>query len=353
MPLFSPFQLGPLTLPNRIVMAPLTRRRAGQGKVPTELNALHYEQRASAGLIISESTEVDPHSGGDVPTRPGIFNQHHVAGWRQVTDRVHAAGGRIFLQLSHLGRASHPLLMSKGQPPIGPSALAAEGSAFTSEGPKPFPVPRELDAAEIAVLVDQFAHGAVLGKQAGFDGVEIQAANGYLIDTFLRDGSNKRSDAYGGTVVKRARFLLEVVEAVAKVWGEERVGVHLSPLNSFNGMSDSDPVAHFVKIAKLLDNYALSYLHVIEPAQDARITPLIREVFRGPLILSSGYSQRLAENAIHSRAGDLVAFGEAFIANPDLPQRFRIGAPLNPADRATFYSGGPKGYTDYPTLQPA
>jgi N-ethylmaleimide reductase len=352
MSLFSPFQLGPLTLPNRIVMAPLTRRRAGQGKVPTALNALHYEQRASAGLIISESTEVDPHSGGEVPTRPGIFNQHQVAGWNKVTDRVHDAGGRIFLQLSHLGRASHPLLMSRGQLPIGPSAIAAEGSAYTIEGPKPFPVPRQLDSAEIAFLVDQFAHGAALARQAGFDGVEIQAANGYLIDTFLRDGSNKRDDAYGGTVVKRARFLLEVVEAVANVWGEERVGVHLSPLNTFNGMSDSDPAAHFVKIAKLLDNYGLSYLHVIEPAQSPKITPLIREAFRGPLILSSGYTQRLAEKAVHSRAGDLVAFGEAFIANPDLPHRFRTGAALNTPDRATFYSGGPKGYTDYPALQP-
>jgi N-ethylmaleimide reductase len=351
MPLFSPFQLGPLSLPNRIVMAPLTRRRAGEGKVPTELNALHYEQRASAGLIISESTEVDPNSGGDLPTRPGIFNDEQAEGWRKVVNRVHAAGGRIFLQLSHLGRASHPLLMAKGEQPIGPSPLAAAGNAYTSQGLQPFPVPRALDAVEIAALVKQFGHAAELARHAGFDGVEIQAANGYLIDTFLRDGSNVRTDAYGGTVEKRARFLIEIVEAVAQVWGDDRVGVHLSPLSSFNGMSDSDPATNFTRIAQLLASYDLGYLHVIEPALAPDVTRRIRQVFDGPLVLSSGYTRALAESAFQSGAGDLVAFGEAFIANPDLPHRLRIGAALNAADRATFYSGGAKGYTDYPALE--
>jgi N-ethylmaleimide reductase len=351
MPLFSAFQLGPLSLPNRIVMAPLTRRRAGQGKIPTDLNALHYEQRASAALIITESTEVDPHSGGELPTRPGIFNQEQAEGWRKVVKRVHAAGGRIFLQLSHLGRASHPLLLAPGRKPVGPSPLAAEGNAYTSQGLQPFPVPRVLDETEIAELVGQFGHAATLAKEAGFDGVEVQAANGYLIDTFLRDGSNTRTDAYGGTVDKRARLLLEVVEATAKIFGADRVGVHLSPLSDFNSMSDSDPFGNFTRIAGLLDGYGLSYLHVIEPASALAVTPLIRQIFRGPLILSSGYNQTLAEQAVSAKAGDLVAFGEAFIANPDLPHRFRTRAPLNAADRATFYSGGAKGYTDYPALE--
>lgn len=353
MPLFSKFQLGPLSLPNRIVMAPLTRRRAGPGKIPTDLNALHYQQRASAGLIISESTEVDPNSGGELPTRPGIFNEAQAEGWRKVVDRVHAAGGRIFLQLSHLGRASHPLLMGDGQPPVGPSAIAAEGNAYTSQGLQPFPVPRALEISEIRDLVGQFVRSAALARHAGFDGVEIQAANGYLIDTFLRDGANRRTDAYGGNVIKRARLLLEVVEAVAQVWGPDRIGVHLSPLSSFNGMSDSDPAGNFTGIANLLNDLGLGYLHVIEPAPAQAVTPLIRQVFQGPLILSSSYNKVLAEQAVSSRAGDLVAFGEAFIANPDLPQRFRLGAPLNAADRATFYSGGAKGYTDYPALEPA
>jgi len=351
MPLFSPFQIGPIPLANRIVMAPLTRRRAGPGKVPTALNALHYEQRASAGLIVTESTEVDPFSATDVPTRPGIFNDVQAEGWRKVVDRVHGAGGRIFLQLSHMGRATHPLLLADGRAPVAPSAIAAEGTAFTAEGPLPFPVPRALEAAEIAALVDQFAHGAALARQAGFDGVEIQAANGYLIDTFLRDGANQRTDAYGGTVEGRARFLREVVEAVAAIWGADRVGVHLSPVNSFNGMSDSDPLGHFTRIAEILDGYGLGYLHVIEPAAAPQVTPAIRSAFQGPLILSSGYDKALAEAAVVSGSGDLVAFGEAFIANPDLPHRLRLNAPLNPADRATFYAGGAKGYTDYPALE--
>lgn len=350
MPLFSSLNLGPVSLPNRIVMAPLTRRRAGEGKVPNELNALHYEQRASAGLIISESTEVDPHSGADLPTRPGIYNDAHVEGWKKVTDRVHAAKGRIFLQLSHLGRASHPLLLASGREPVAPSALAAEGNAYTSQGLKPFPTPRALEVNEIAELVSQFGHAARLAKDANFDGIEIQAANGYLIDTFLRDGSNKRDDAYGGSIDNRLRLLLEVTEAVAKVWGSDRVGVHLSPLSTFNGMADSDPEGNFTHIARVLDRLNLSYLHVIEDAQAPRVAPLIRQAFGGPLILASGYTRALAEQSVKAGAADLVAFGEAFIANPDLPHRFKIGAALNTADRATFYSGGAKGYTDYPAL---
>ncbi len=359
MPLFSSVRIGSLALPNRIVMAPLTRRRASAGKIPNELNALHYAQRASAGLIITESVEVDPRSGGNAPTRPGIFNESQAEGWRKVTEAIHAHGGRVYIQLSHLGRASHPLMLVDDQEPVGPSPIAAEGMAFTPQGPKPFPVPHALEEKEIPAIVAQFAHAARLAKAANFDGVEIHGANGYLIDEFLRDGSNRRTDNYGGSLENRARFLLEVTEAVIAIWGSDRVGVRLSPLNTFNGMSDSNPREIFAYAAQALNRMNLAYLHLVEPAPAEaektapEITGLIREAFKGPLILAGGYTKERAEQAVASGIADLIAFGEAYIANPDLPERFRTGAALNAPDRSTFYGGDSKGYTDYPALEAA
>lgn len=357
MPLLAPLQLGSLHLPNRVVLAPLTRRRAGAGKIPTELNALHYEQRAGAGLIITESTEIDPASDETPPTRPGLYNAAQADGWKSVVERVHRAGGRIFVQLSHLGRAGHPLLLRDGGQPLAPSAIPAEGTVFTREGPKPFVVPRALETDEIARLVQQFAHAASLARQAGFDGIELHGANGYLIDEFLRDGTNRRSDRYGGSVENRLRFLIEIIEAVSSMWDLGRVGVRLSPFNSYNGMSDSDPYEHFRAIAAALGRLGLAYLHLIEPApgtEEAPARPLapgLARLFNGPVIVAGGYDQHSGERAIRAGDADLVAFGQLYIANPDLPERFRTHAGLNTPDRSTYYGGGEKGYTDYPALQ--
>jgi len=351
MKLLELFRLGALSLPNRMVMAPLTRRRADHGKIPNRLMAEYYAQRAGAGLIISESTEVDPRGAPEVPTRPGLFNAAQCEGWALVNDQVHRAGGRIFVQLSHLGRAAHPLMLADHGEPVAPSPIAALGSAHTSEGLRPFPVPRALSLREIPQIVDQFANAALLALEAGFDGVELHGANGYLIDQFLRSGSNHRTDAYGGTVQNRCRFLLEVAEAVAAIWGVERVGVRLSPWNGFNGMSDSNPMETFTYAAEALDQLGIAYLHFVEPAGQRRaLVPMLRRTFGGALIVAGGYDRETAEAVVADGTADLVAFGESFIANPDLPERFRTNAPLNRADRATFYGGGPAGYTDYPAL---
>jgi len=353
MKLLEPLDLGPLRLPNRIVMAPLTRRRASFGKIPTELMAEHYAQRAGAGLIISESTEVDPHTAPDTPTRPGLFNSAQCDGWRRVTERVHQAGGRIFVQLSHLGRAAHPLMLTGRAEPVGPSSIAASGSAYTREGLLPFPVPRTLPLRDIRRIVDQFAQAASLALKAGFDGVEIHGANGYLIDQFLRSGSNQRTDDYGGGAQNRSRFLLEVTEAVAAIWGVERIGVRLSPWSDFNGMSDRHPVETFTYAIEALDQLGVGYVHLVEPVdQKHPLAPKLRSRFGGALIVAGGYGRDTGEAALAAGTTDLVAFGAGFIANPDLPERFRHNAPLNPADRATFYGGGAAGYTDYPALLP-
>ena len=357
--LFSPVQVGPYTLRNRIVMAPMTRSRAGEGNVPTDLGALYYSQRATAGLIVTEATQVAPEGQGYIST-PGIHSDAQAAGWRRITDAVHAREGRIFLQLWHVGRISHTLFQPDGGAPVAPSALAAEGNAFTLEGPKPFSTPRALELGEIPGVVRQYAEGARRALEAGFDGVELHGANGYLIDQFLRDGSNRRTDAYGGPVENRARFLLEVTEAVAAVWGADRVGVRLSPTGSFNSMSDSDPERTFGHAARELDRLGLAYLHVVEPVagpmfegKELRVAPLLRQAFRGPFILNGGYDREAGNAALARGEADLISFGALYLANPDLPERFAEGVALNAPDRATFYGGDHRGYTDYPTREAA
>ena len=349
-PLHEPYDLAGLRLPNRVIMAPMTRSRAGEGNVATELVATYYAQRASAGLIISEATQVSPQGQGYVAT-PGIYSPAQQAGWRTVTDAVHAAGGRIFAQLWHVGRISHTSFQPGGAAPVAPSAIQAPGQTFTLSGPAPFSPPRALETDEIAGVVAQYRHGARVARDAGFDGVELHAANGYLIDQFLRDGTNHRTDAYGGSIPNRLRFLLEIVDAVARELPLGRVGVRLSPGGAFNGMSDSDPDALFGAAAAALAHEGVGYLHVVDPIGAPRaFAPALRERFPGTFIINGGYGADTADAAISSGLADLVAFGVPFLANPDLPRRLAEGAALNTPDRDTFYSGGPKGYIDYPAL---
>ncbi len=358
-PILTPFKLGPYELPNRLVMAPLTRNRAGAGNVPGPLNALYYEQRASAGLLVSEATQVVPQGQG-YPATPGIHSPEQVAGWKLVTDAVHAKNGRIFLQLWHVGRISHPSLQPNGELPVAPSAIAPAGEASTFQGPQPFVVPRALETSELAGVVEGYRQGAKNALEAGFDGVEIHGANGYLLDQFLRDGTNHRTDEYGGSIANRARLLLEVVAAVVEVWGGDRVGLRLSPSGTFNDMADSDAKALFTHVVAALNPFGLAYLHLIEPRADAGTvgevektltSAYFRSVFHGPIISAGGYDQDLANAAIADGEADLVAFGRLYISNPDLVERFAQEAPLNPYDRTSFYGGDEKGYTDYPALQ--
>ncbi|MFO1055457.1 MAG: alkene reductase [Dongiaceae bacterium] len=346
--LFTPIAIGALTLPNRVVMAPMTRNRAGEGNAPVPLNATYYAQRASAGLLVTEASQVSPQGVG-YPRTPGIHTDSQVEGWRAVTAAVHAAGGRIFLQLWHVGRISHPSLQPGGAAPVAPSAIAAAGQAVTYTGMQPFPTPRALETDEVPQVVAQYAEGARRAQAAGFDGVELHAANGYLIDQFLRDGTNKRTDRYGGGVANRARFLLEVTEAVAGVWGAGRVGVRLSPRGEFNDMHDTDPAATFGHAAAALSGFGLAYLHIVEPVGTPDpLAPALKAAFNGPLMVNGGYDRAAADAAIAAGQADLVSFGATFLANPDLPARLRAGLPLNPPDRETFYGGTAKGYTDYP-----
>lgn len=353
-PLLTSVQVGPYTLRNRMVMAPMTRNRAGEGDAPTPLNATYYEQRSSAGLIVTEGSQVAPEGLG-YPSTPGIYSDLQVEGWRRVTDAVHAKGGRIFLQLWHVGRVSDPTLQPGGALPVAPSALPIQGNYRGSTGTWPYATPRALELDEIPGVVKQFEDGARRALEAGFDGVEIHGANGYLIDQFLRDGTNHRTDAYGGPVESRARFLLEVTEAVAGVWGADRVGVRLSPTGTYNDMSDSDPLATFGYAAGALGRFGLGYLHAVLPGAWDRSTPehevarVLRERFGGRFMLNGGFDRETGNAVISEGLADLVSFGSLFLANPDLPERFAEGAPLNPPDRTTFYGGTEKGYIDYPT----
>ena len=354
--LHSPFRLGELELRNRLVMAPMTRSRAIDGNVPNPLAATYYAQRASAGLIITEATQVSPQGVGYIRT-PGIHSANQVAGWKAVADAVHRAGGKIFAQLWHVGRVSHPDFQD-GALPVAPSALPVEGEAFTTRGRTKLVTPRAVETSEIPGIVAQFRQGAENAKAAGFDGVELHGANGYLLDQFLRDGSNQRTDAYGGSLVNRVRFPLEVADAVIGVWGPQRVGYKLSPYFSGYSMSDSNPLETFAFIAAELNKRGLLYLHVSEavagpmaaPTGTKRATPILRDAFDGALIANGGYDVRSAHDVITRGEADLVAFGVPFLANPDLPVRYQTNARLNAPDQATFYAGEEKGYTDYPAL---
>jgi N-ethylmaleimide reductase len=354
--LFSPLQLGPITLKNRLVMAPLTRNRSTPEGVPHALNVEYYQQRASAGLILTEATCIMPEAVG-YPLTPGIWNAAQVAGWKTVTDAVHAAGGVIFCQLWHVGRISHPDLQPGGQLPVAPSAIKPAGDAFTLQGPKPFVTPRALAIEELPGIVAAYQTATRNALEAGFDGVEVHAANGYLLDEFLRDGSNQRQDAYGGSIDNRARLLLEVMTGVCAVCDPKRVGVRLSPVQPFNDMRDSDPKATFIRVVELLNAFNLTYLHVTEMGRDIPgaagpfFDPLeLRAIWKGVFMTNAGYDKARANTALANGQADLVAFGVPFIANPDLPERYRRDSVLNAADTSMFYGGGEKGYTDYPFL---
>jgi N-ethylmaleimide reductase len=349
-PVFLPHRLGKIELKNRLVMAPMTRSRALEHHVPNPIAASYYAQRASAGLIVTEATQVSPQGVGYVRT-PGIHSAEQVAGWARITQAVHSAGGKIFLQLWHVGRISHPDFHG-GELPVAPSAIAAQGQVFTAKGLQPMVTPRALETSELSGIVEQFRKGAGNARAAGFDGVELHGANGYLLDQFLRDGSNRRTDAYGGTVENRARLPLEVTTAVIDVWGADRVGYRISPNGTFNSMSDSNPVETFSYMAEQLNKLGIVYLHVVDPVADGakRVSPLLRRRFDQSYIVNGGFDLDSANAAIRRGEADLVAFGATFLANPDLPQRYRIKAPLNAADQMTFYVGEDKGFTDYPAL---
>jgi N-ethylmaleimide reductase len=357
MNVYSDYRLGELSLPNRFVMSPMTRSRALAGNVPNPLAAVYYSQRATAGLLITEGTQVSPQGVGYIRT-PGIHSAEQVAGWKAVTDAVHKAGGRIFAQLWHVGRVSHPDFHG-GELPVGPSAIAAVGEAYTVNGRQQLEAPRALTVAEIPEVVEQFRRAAVNAKEAGFDGVELHGANGYLLDQFLRDGANDRTDAYGGSIENRARLPLEISDAVIGVWGPSRVGYKISPYFSNLGMSDSSPIDTFSYLAKELGSRRIAYLHVAEavagpsvaPDGTIRATPILRRLFGGPVIANGGYGLESANAAIGTNEVDLVAFGVPFLANPDLPERWRRGAPLNAPQFDLFYTGEERGYTDYPALE--
>ncbi len=351
--LFTPLQLGSIALPNRILMAPLTRCRAEADHVPGELMAQYYSQRASAGLIIAEAT-MAIEGNSSFWMEPGIYSDEQVAGWRLTTDAVHAAGGRIFLQIWHGGRACHPLL-NNGAQPVAPSAIPIVGDeVHTPEGKKPYVTPRELADNELPGIVAGFRKAAENAKAAGFDGVEVHGANGYLLDEFLRDGSNRRSGPYGGSIENRAKLMLEVIAAASDVWGSDRVGLRISPLNSYNSMIDSDPIGLVTWLASRLNDFNLAYLHVMRgdffPAQTGDVLTPIRKNYSGIIVSNMGYSAQEANEAISAGHVDAVAFGTAFLANPDLPARIKAKAELNSPNPSTFYSPGPKGYVDYPVM---
>jgi N-ethylmaleimide reductase len=353
--LFTPVEVGPLMLKNRVVMAPLTRSRAGPGNVPNQLNALYYAQRASCGLIISEATQISPDGQGYIST-PGIHSAEQIEGWRCVTQAVHVAGGHIVLQLWHVGRISHPSFQPGGAAPVAPSAIRPKGQAFTEKGFEPIPTPRALETAEIPAIVRQYAQAARNALAAGFDGVEVHAANGYLIDQFLRDQTNKRTDRYGGSIENRSRFLMEGVDAVTAAVGAKRTGVRISPQNTQNDIADSDPQTLFNYVAEQLSGKGLAYLHIIEGDTSGLPVPpfdyiKLRRLFGGHVIANNGFDKPRANKAIAEGRADLIAFGKPFIANPDLMIRLFLDAPLMAINRETLYGGSEHGYTDYPILR--
>ncbi|WP_298353205.1 alkene reductase [Rhodoblastus sp.] len=354
--LFQPYDLGGLRLANRVVMAPLTRARATAGTdAANELMVEYYRQRASAGLIVSEASQISRQGQGYLQT-PGVYTEEQARGWRLVTDAVHEAGGKIFIQLWHVGRISHVDLQAGGAAPVAPSAIQAKSRVFTAQGFVETSPPRALEAEEIPGIVADYVHAARLSRQAGFDGVEIHAANGYLLDQFQKDATNHRTDSYGGSIENRCRLTLEVVDAIAKIWPSDRIGIRLAPVSPANDVADSDPQALFGYLVRQLDARRLAYIHVIEGAtQGARdFAPFdyaaLRKAFRGAYIANNGFSRDMAVEAVEAGAADLVAFGRPFIANPDLVERLRRDAALNTPDNKTFYGGGAEGYTDYPTL---
>jgi N-ethylmaleimide reductase len=361
--LFSPVLLGPYELSHRVVMAPLTRMRSEPGDLPSDLMVEYYGQRASrGGLVISEATPVSVRGYGYAGA-PGIYSDHQIAGWRRVTDAVHRKGGRIVMQLWHVGRQSHTDLQPNGEAPVAPSAIAAQGHAYSKNGEVPFSEPRALELHEIAPIIEEYRAGAERALRAGFDGVEVHGANGYLPDQFLQDGSNRRLDRYGGPVENRARFLLEVTQAAVSVWGADRVGVRIAPSGTYGSMFDSNPSGTFGYVTEQLDRSGIAYLHVIEPrikgneetgaGQAAIAAQHLRPKFSRLLIAAGGFNRHSAEAILEAGNADLVAFGRHFISNPDLPERLRLGLPLTPYDRSTFYGGDSRGYTDYPEASQA
>jgi N-ethylmaleimide reductase len=353
--LFSPVKLGSIALKNRMVMAPLTRNRAGEGGVPQAMNVTYYVQRASAGLIISEATPISAMAHG-YPALPGIYTDAQVAGWKKVTDGVHAEGGKIVIQLWHVGRISHPSLLPNGAQPVAPSAIKPNGKAFTYQGLVDYVEPRALAVSELPSIVADYVHATKCALAAGFDGVEIHAANGYLLDQFLRDGTNKREDEYGGSIENRSRLLLEVTKAVVEVAGSDKVGIRISPVNPFNDMRDSNPQALFNHVVTALNPFKLAYLHVVEGGihdggiADSFDFPALRKHCQSAYMANLSYDKARGNAAIVSGHADAIAYGVPFIANPDLVKRFSINAALNEADSSTFYGGTEHGYTDYPFL---
>jgi 2,4-dienoyl-CoA reductase-like NADH-dependent reductase (Old Yellow Enzyme family) len=349
--LFDPLEVGDLLLPNRVIMAPLTRSRAGATRTPNALMAEYYAQRASAGLILTEATVVTPMGIGYADT-PGIWSAEQVTGWKQVTQAVHAAGGRIFLQLWHVGRISHPVFLD-GELPVAPSALAPGGNVSLLRPATPFVTPRPLERREIPEIVAAFARGAQNAELAGFDGVELHGANGYLLDQFLQDSTNHRDDDYGGPVEHRARLLLEATDAAISVWGAGRVGVHLAPRGDFHSMGDSNRAATFGYVARELGRRKIAFICAREYAGPDAIGPQLKTAFGGVYIANERFTYESAQEALDTGRADAVAFGKLFIANPDLPARLLSRTPLNAPEADTFYRGGASGYTDYPTLDAA
>lgn len=359
--LFKPLALGDITLPNRIVMAPMSRMRSNSDGVPSDLNVTYYQQRASAGLLISEATCVS-RQGTGYANSTAIYSDAHIAGWSKIGDAVHASGGRIVMQLWHVGRISHSSLQEGGRLPVAPSPIARSGEILTPSGAKPYEIPHALTVDEIAGVVEDYRLGALRAKQAGLDGVEVQCANGFLLEQFLNDATNRRSDRYGGSIENRARLLFDVLDAVCSVWDERKVGVRLSPFSTAHDCLDSDPAALHSHVVARLASRDLAYLHFYEPRAGGAgradnvtagvpfVSEMMRTLYPNPIIAAGGFNADTAATAVARGTIDAVAFGRHFVSNPDLPERIRTAQALTPYDRSTFYAGGAKGYIDYPKL---